>query len=105
LAQCKQAAFRALANRKRISFRPADGTEKNGVGLVASVEGGVGKRRSSGVNRGAANRKFRKIELVMELMRSFAENGNSRPRYLRADAVSREQNNGLLHGQTPIDQS
>jgi hypothetical protein len=71
---------------------------------VASIEGGVGKRRSCGIDRGAADWKFGKIELVMELMRSFAQNGDRRPSYFRADAVPREQNNGLLHGQTPIAQ-
>src|SRR5882724_7026805 len=105
LPQRQQAALRAFANRKRIPLGPADRAKENGVGLMARVQSGVGKRRSSRIDRGAANRKFRKIKLMMELMRSFAEHGNGGPSHLRADAVSGKQNNGLLHGQTPMDQS
>ena len=53
-------------------------------------------------NRGAAYRKLRKIKLVMEFMSGFAKNGNRGPSHFRADAVPREQNNGLLHGRTLI---
>jgi hypothetical protein len=68
---------------------------------VARVQGGVGQRRSSGVDRGATNRKFRELKLMMELMRGFAKHGNGSPSYFRADTVTREQDNRLLHGKNP----
>src|SRR6266403_761501 len=64
---------------------------------MTRVERSVGQRRSRSIDRGATNRKFRKFKLMVEFVRGFTQHGYRGPSYFRADAVSREQCNGLFH--------
>src|SRR4029077_20113475 len=103
LSQIEQSALRPLADGQRIPLRSADGSQKYGVGLAASVQSFVRKRRAGGVDGRAADGKFRELELMIKFLRGFAQDGCSSPRHFRADAVPRKQDNGLLHGDPRIE--
>src|SRR2546429_9883518 len=87
-----------LPDRQGIPFGPANRAQKDSVDFPANLQRLRGQRRSRGVNGCAAQRKFDKFKFVIELVSRFPQNGCRSPRDFRPDAVSREQNDLLLHG-------
>src|SRR5205814_1754901 len=89
-----------------VAIRSISGVEYDSVSrarLPASVQRFIRKRRPRGVNRRAAQWKFHELEFVTELLSRLPQDACRRPRHFRADSVSCEQNNLLLHNNPRAD--
>jgi hypothetical protein len=57
---------------------------------MASVQGGIREWRTGGINRGAADRKFFKVKLMVKFVCRFAKHSDCRASYFGPDPVSRQ---------------
>src|SRR5882762_8854077 len=84
----EQSTLGALPDGQSIPLRPADRSQKYGVGFAAAVQRFIGKRRAGGIDGRAADRKLLELKLVIKFLRRFTQDGRCRPCDFRTDAVS-----------------
>jgi hypothetical protein len=100
-AQAQEAGFRALVAGCAGPFRAADCAEKNGVGLAGALEGFIGQRRAVGVKARAADKAGLDDDIGDQQFCHAAGLSND----FGADAVTGQEEKGLLHGRGPPDGS
>ena len=83
-----RSAFGLFGGRELFPFGAAYGTEQNGVGIFACLDGRIGKRLAKFVDAGAADRVHRIVERVSVLFAGDFENFERRLHYFWPDTVA-----------------
>ena len=82
---------RAVATSPPIERRITDRAEQDGAGLTRRGEGFVGQRRQVPPKRGAADRRFAKVEPMSEMRADGAQDRGRGGDDFRTDAVTRQE--------------